>query len=80
MADYLDHIKHHRIMRGYTQADVGKVLNMTYKAYGLIERGLRNVKLTDAMRLAKFYNISLDELVGFGEYDTGGKLYGMARK
>ena len=55
-----------------TQTDVAKVLNTTYQYYSTYESGKREMPLSRAIKLAKFYNVSLDYLAGL--IDTPRKL------
>ena len=47
-----------------TQADVGKILNITQSEYGRYERGLHMMGIDKYIKLAEYYNISIDYLVG----------------
>jgi DNA-binding XRE family transcriptional regulator len=78
LTDYTNRLKKHRLMRMYTQKQVADGMSIALGCYRDIESGRLNFKVTEAMSLASFYHISLDELLGFGEYDTGGYLDGMA--
>ena len=55
-----------------TQTDVAKILNTTYQYYSTYESGKREMPLSRAIKLAKFYNVSLDYLAGL--IDTPRKL------
>lgn len=71
--NYLERLKKHRIMRGYSQKQVAEAIHTEICTYGAIERGGNKLKVDDAINIAKFYGISLDDLVGFGDYDTEGR-------
>lgn len=73
MTDYLERLKNHRLMRGYTQKQVADKIYMMASGYRAIEVGICNLKMDNAINLARVYGISLDELVGFGAYDTEGE-------
>ena len=47
-----------------TQKDIAAVLGITVQQYSLYERGEREIPLHHAITLAKFYNVSLDYIVG----------------
>ena len=47
-----------------TQADIGKILNITQSEYGKYERGLHMMGIDKYIKLAKYYNTSIDYLVG----------------
>ena len=46
------------------QKDVAEVLKISVQQYSLYERGNREIPLHHAIALAKFYNVSLDYIVG----------------
>ena len=47
-----------------TQADIAKMLNMQTTVYQRYERGERELPLWAAIKLADYYKVSLDYLVG----------------
>lgn len=47
-----------------TQKDIANYLNMQLTVYQRYERGEREIPLWAAIRLANYYNVSLDYLVG----------------
>ena len=47
-----------------TQKDIAKFLNMQLTVYQRYERGERELPLWAAIRLADYYDVSLDYLVG----------------
>lgn len=47
-----------------TQADIAKMLNMQITVYQRYERGERELPLWAAVKLADYYKVSLDYLVG----------------
>ena len=47
-----------------TQADVGKILNITQSEYGKYERGIHMMGIDKYIKLAEYYNVSIDYLVG----------------
>lgn len=51
-----------------TQRDVAKYLNMQLTVYQRYERGERELPLWAAIKLADYYRVSLDYLVGFTDY------------
>ena len=50
--------------RDKTQKDIADILNMQLTVYQRYERGERELPLWAAIRLADYYNVSLDYLVG----------------
>lgn len=47
-----------------TQAEIADYLHCDQSVYSKYERGLRVIPLSCVCRLAQFYNVSLDYLVG----------------
>ena len=59
--------KNLRILRkdfGYTQTDVAKAIGITYQSYQAYELGITTPNLKNFIRLAEFYDVSLDYLIG----------------
>ena len=54
------------------QEEIALVLNITRQQYQLYESGKREMPMHHFITLAKYYNITLDYLVGLA--DTPGKL------
>ncbi len=52
------------------QKQVAEVLNITREQYQLYESGKREIKLNQAVELAKFYKVSLDYIVGLSNDPT----------
>ena len=50
--------------RDLLQVDIAKVLNITQCQYSLYENGLRSMPIEKLIILAKFYNVSVDYLLG----------------
>lgn len=50
--------------RDLTQRDIAQILNMQLTVYQRYERGERELPLWAAIRLADFYRVTLDYLVG----------------
>lgn len=55
---------------GYTQRDVSIYCDMTEKAYQNYEVGRQEPKLSIIMRIAEFYKVSIDYLVGLTDDPT----------
>lgn len=47
-----------------TQKQIGEILHVSQRAYSHYETGKRNVPVDALIRMADYYNISLDYLVG----------------
>ena len=50
-----------------TQRDIANVLNMQLTVYQRYERGERELPLWAAIKLAEYYHVSLDSLVGLSD-------------
>ena len=57
-------LKSQREMRGYTQAAVANATGISQPKLSYYESGRHLPSIEDCIRLADFYGISLDELVG----------------
>ncbi len=56
-------LKELRIHQGITQKKLGEELDLTHQAYSRYETGERLPDLNMACRIAKYYHITLDQLV-----------------
>ena len=59
-----ERIRDLRIDRGLTQADIGKLLHVSQYTYSEYEIGEIRYRLDVVITLAKYYNVSVDYLVG----------------
>lgn len=57
-------MKELRDANNLVQADVAKVLDCTQVAYGMYELGKRRISIENLVKLARYYHVSLDYLVG----------------
>ena len=62
--NYAKRLRDIREDRDLTQSDVAKVLQTTYQYYSTYESGKRELPFSRAIKLAVFYNVSLDYLAG----------------
>lgn len=53
-----------RESRGYSQKDLAEYLNITSQAYGYYERGERQPGMDNLRKLANFFDVSIDYLLG----------------
>ena len=58
--------------RDLKQKDIALLLNMQLTVYQRYERGERELPLWAAIKLADYYNVTLDFLVGRSENNTPG--------
>ena len=59
-----ERIRNLRIDNGLTQADVARLLNVSQNTYSQYEIGVMRYPLDAVVELAKFYDVSIDYLVG----------------
>ena len=64
---YYQRIKDLREDNDKSQSEVAKLLGISQQHYSLYEKGDRELPMHHFITLAKFYNVSLDYLVGLTE-------------
>lgn len=69
MENFSERLKELRLSRGLTQVELANALNnyISHQAIDFWERGVRDIKLSNAIKLAKFFNVSLDYLAGISD-------------
>lgn len=65
-----ERIRDLRIDRGLTQEDIGKLLHVSQNTYSQYEIGEIRYPLDAVITLAKYYNVSVDYLVGLTDEST----------
>ena len=60
----IERLKEIREDKDYKQSDIAKVLNTTQQQYSKYELGLQVIQVERLVKLAKFYNTSVDYLIG----------------
>ncbi len=60
----IERLKEIREDKDYKQSDIAKVLNTTQQQYSKYEFALKVIPIGMLVKLAKFYNISVDYLIG----------------
>ncbi len=65
---YLKRLEDLRIDKDLTQQDVANILHCKREVYRRYEKGIRELPLSYAIVLAKYYNVSLDYLVGLSNH------------
>ncbi len=71
-----DRLRRLRLLRGLSQAELGKHINVSRVAVGYIEQGRRTPSLHTLRDIAELYSLSLSELVAIEDEDTGNKSRG----
>ena len=61
-------LKELRIQKGLQQIDVAKVLNCSYVTISRWEMGVRNPSLDDIVRIANYFNVTTDYLLGLQDF------------
>ena len=61
--DIHEGLKSRRLAHRLTQREVGEILYTSSQNYKQIEREINRFKVDDAVKLADFYGITLDELI-----------------
>lgn len=64
MSINISRLKEIREDRDLYQSDIAKVLNITQSQYSLYENGIRLIPIDKLAILAKYYNTSVDYLIG----------------
>lgn len=62
--DYIQRIKELREDADLTQTDIANLLNCSQTAYSKYEKGQREISIINLIKLAKFYNVSMDYITG----------------
>jgi len=65
----MENLKRIRKERKLTQSDVAKVLDITVSAYGNYELGQRSPTPEMLIKLANYFNVSIDEILGYKPTD-----------
>lgn len=61
---YCKRLKDLREDNDLKQEEVAKILNTTKQSYSNYERGYRKLSIEDLIKLADFYNVSADYIIG----------------
>lgn len=57
-------IRQHRVSRNFTRQQIADLLEVSLRTYQTYETGTREPNISNLVKIADFYNISLDELIG----------------
>lgn len=60
----INRLKEIREDRDYKQSDIAKILGTTQQQYSKYELGIQLISVERLVKLAKFYNTSVDYLIG----------------
>ena len=63
MINYIQKIKELRIKNNFSQESIAKVIGVSRPTYTAIEAGKQELSLEEAKKLAKFFNLSVDEFL-----------------
>ena len=62
--NFASNLKHLRLQAGMTQEDLAKKLDKDYSTIGKWELGQRSPIMTDVIRIANLFDVSLEKLIG----------------
>ena len=68
MFNYAEGLKYQREINGYTQNSLSKAIGISQQKISYYESGKHAPPIDDCIRLADFYGITLNELVGRDNY------------
>lgn len=68
--EYTEILKSLREDNDLTQQDIANYLNCSQTAYSKWEKGQRDITIDKLIKLAKFYNVSLDYIAGLTKNPT----------
>jgi len=60
-----ENIKNIREKKGLLQKEVTTYLNLDKSAYSKLEKGSREIKVTELQKLAKLFSMSIDDIVNY---------------
>ena len=61
-------LKESRVLRGYTQQEIANKLDITLNAYQKYEQGTRSPSFDTLVKIADFYDVSIDWLLGRDDF------------
>ena len=64
-------LKETRLKYGKKQPEVAAILGIGVPAYSMMENGQREINGSKLVKLAKYYDCSVDELLGTGSWAKG---------
>ena len=69
----MNNLKYFRKKNNVTQGEIAKYLGLTTTAYGHYETGRRQISPDNLAKLADFYHVTIDDLMGRGTFSDVGK-------
>lgn len=73
--NFPNNLRHMRLQKGLTQEELGKILDKDYSTIGKWENGTRSPIMEDALKVADFFNVSLEEMICKNIYEQNTKSY-----
>ena len=67
---YFKRLKDVREDKNLTQEDIAKILNMKQQQYSRYENGINEIPFEHIIKLAKYYNVSIDYLAELTDIST----------
>lgn len=65
---YFQRLKDIREDKNFTQEQIARILNMKQQQYARYEKGTNEIPFEHIIKLAQFYNVSIDYLAGLTDY------------
>ncbi len=75
MSDFAKNLRALRKEKGISQAKLGQILHYGYTAIANYENGRNEPSFDDLIRLADFFDVSLDELLGTKRFQENKDVY-----
>lgn len=72
MKNYGEYLRHERTIRNLSQAQIAKAIDVNQSAISFYERNINIPRIDIIERLADFYEITIDELIG-RDYESAAK-------
>lgn len=69
--NFANNLKRLRLQNGLTQEELGKKLDKDYSTIGKWENGTRSPIMEDALKIADFFNVSLEDMICKNIFDGG---------
>lgn len=65
-----NHLKDYRTMRNINQQDMGRFVGVSRQTISQIERGDYSPSVTLALKIARFFEVSVEDIFSFEEEDS----------
>ena len=65
----MNNLKYYRKLHNKTQKDVADYLGIVQQAYGHYETGRRQIPLENLLKLAEYYQVTINDLIGMNSIE-----------